>query len=211
MRLASSFRNLSLGVATATFALAGAAWAQPAAPATQQQPQQQSWNLVGANARLEHKLDVSKLHQGESVDAKLSDTAKTANGMKLPRGTQLWGKVEKVQASNNGSGSSVSIVFDQAVLKDGRHIPVKVTVLGAYPSNEADLAVTGTQTMPPVPNHISSQERVDQEAGMLSHVSVHSAVQSHDSVTFRDSHGNLKLRAGTFLQVGIAPMSTARG
>lgn len=211
MRFASSIRTLSLGLATAALACAGAAWAKPSTSAAQQPSSMQSWHLVGVNARLERKLDVANLRNGQRVEARLNGSAHTANGMKLPNGTELWGKVENVHASRNGGPSSMSLVFNTAVLKNGRHMPVKVTVLGAYPSDEAQLSVMGTQTMPPVPSHINSKERIDQEPGMLSHISLHSAVQSNSSGTFRDNKGNLKLSAGTFLQLGIAPMKQARG
>ena len=208
MRFAASLRNWSLGLATASLLCAGAAWAQPPA-STQQNTMQQSWNLTGANARLEQKLDTANAHRGQVIEAKLNSSARTANGMRLDRGTILWGEVDEVQASTNGSPSVLSVVFTKAQLKDGRTIPVKVTVLGVYPSDEAQLAVTGSQTIPPAPQHINSQERVDQEPGLLHDISLHSAVQNHNSGTFRDSRGNLKLNAGTFLQVGIAPQNAS--
>lgn len=212
MRFASSLRNLSLGLATATLALAGAAWAQPAASSSQQSMNSMnSVHLVGVNARLDHSLDVTTVHNGQRIEARLNGTVKTSNDMKLRRGTELWGRVEDVHASTNGGPSSMSVVFNTAVLKNGRHVPVKVTILGVYPSNEAQMEMNGTQTIPPPPMHVSSKERIDQEPGLIHHVSMNSAVQSNNSGTFRDSKGNLKLRAGTFLQVGIAPTSTARG
>lgn len=212
MHFASSVRNFSLGLATAALALTGAAWARPAASTSQQSGQSaQSWHMVGANVRLEHSLSVTSAHQGQRIEARLSDTVKTANGMKIPRGTEIWGRVQSVHASTNGGPSSLSLVFTTAQMKNGHRIPVKVTVLGAYPSDEAQLAVTGSQTIPPAPSHINDQARIDQEAGLLSHISMHSAVQSSNSGTFRDSRGNLKLRTGTYLQVGIAPANSARG
>jgi len=205
MRLAAALRNWSLGVATASFLCAGAAWAQPSA----QPGMGQSWNMVGANVRLQQRLDAKTAQQGQSVEARLNGTVKTASGLRLDRGTELWGKVDRVQASTNGGPSMLSVVFTKAELKDGRTIPVKVTVIGAYPSNEEQMAVNGNETMPPVPSHISSNTRIDQQAGMLHHVSLHSAVQSRDSGTFREARGNVKLGTGTFLQVGIAPATGA--
>jgi len=207
MRLATSFRNWSLGLATASFLCAGAAWAQPHASTQQNMMQQQSWNLVGVNARLDHKLDASSAHRGQNVEATLTGDVTTANGMRLDRGTQLWGEVDQVQSASNGGSSMVSVAFTNARLKDGRTIPVKVTVIGVYPADEAQLAVTGQQTMPPAPRHVSSKTQIDQEPGLLSHVSMRSSVRNYDSATFRDNRGNLKLGQGTFLQVGIAPAS----
>lgn len=204
MRFAAPLRNWLLGMAAASFLCAGAVWAQSSASAQQDTTQQQSWNMVGATARLQQKLDASTAHSGQEVRAKLNGSVRVS-GMHLNRGTELVGKVDQVQASSNGGTSMLSIVFNQAKMKDGRTVPVKVTVLGAYPSDEAQLAINGNQTMPPPPRHVENNERVDQEAGTLHHVSLHSAVQNQDSVTFRDDRGDLKLKAGTFLELGIAP------
>jgi hypothetical protein len=210
MRFAVSLRNCSLGLATASFLFTGVAWASPAASTLSTTQQNvRPWNLVGVDAQLDQALDASSAHRGQAIEARLAREAKTADGVDLPRGTQLVGEIDRVQASTNGGPSIVSLVFTEAELKDGRTIPVKVTVIGAYPADEAQLAVNGAQTMPPAPKHISYKERVDQEPGMLSHVSMHSAVQNSNSAIFRDNRGNLKLRAGTFLQVGIAPKTGA--
>jgi hypothetical protein len=168
---------------------------------------QPQWNLVGVNARLQQKIDTSTARRGQRVEARLNGSVKTAGGLRLDRGTELWGTIDQVQASTNGSPSLLGMVFTKARLKDGRTIPVKVTVIGAYPADEEALAVNGQQTMPAAPRHISNKERIDQEPGLLHHVSLHSAVRSRESATFRDNRGNLKLGLGTFLQIGIAPES----
>jgi hypothetical protein len=209
MRFAASLRNWGAGVAAVSFLCAGAAWAQPHASTQKQDTMQRSWNLVGVNAQLQQQLDAKTAHRGEVVRARLNGAVKTANGMRLDRGTELWGKVDQVQASSNGGPSMLSIVFTKARMKDGKTIPVKVTVIGAYPASEAQMAVDGDETMPPAPEHINNKERIDQEAGTIGHVSMHSAVQSRDSATFRDAQGNLKLANGTFLQLGIARANSA--
>ena len=203
MKLAALLRNGSWGVAAASLLCAGAVWAQPPAP-TQPSTMQRSWNLIGANARLQQKLDAKTAHRGQTVEAKLNSTVNTASGMRLDRGTELWGKVDRVQASMDGGPSTLSVVFTRAQLKNGHSIPVKVTVIGVYPSDEEQLAVNGDETMPAAPRHVSSNFRVDQQPGMIGHVSLHSAVESRESATFRDARGNLKIGRGTYLQLGIA-------
>lgn len=206
MRLAASLRNWSLGLATVSFLCAGAGWAQANGSVQQGTTQQQSWNLVGVTVRLQQKLDARNARPGQEVRARLDGSVK-ADGVRLGKGTELVGKIDQVQASTGGGPSMLSVVFNEAHTKNGRSVPVKVTVIGAYPADEAQMAVNGDQTMPPAPRHVTSDERVDQQAGMLRHVSLHSAVENEDSATFRDDRGNLKLAAGTFLQVGIAPES----
>ncbi len=193
MRLASSLKNFSLCLATVSFLFAGAAFAQS--------------DMVGVNVRLDQQLTTKSATQGQIVAAKLDRAAKTSDGIDLPRGTELLGKVSHVQASQNGGPASFSLLFDKAQLKDGKEIPVKVTILGAYPPGQesADSLYPGDDLLGPAPRHVSPEQRVDQEAGLLSHISMTSAVQSHNSGTFRRKAGNIKLARGTYLQVGVGP------
>lgn len=199
MRFAMSLRSFSLGLATASLMVAGAASAQS----------MQSVQLMGVNARLDHSLDSQTAKPGQAVEAKLDGSVKTPGGVDLAKGTELWGKVDAVQASRDGSPSSVSLVFTTAQLKDGQKIPVKVTLLGAYPANEGIDATYGTETMGPAPKQVSSKEQIDQEPGLLGKVAMTSAVPAQNSGTFTQKKGNVRLLAGTYFQVGIAP--TAHG
>ncbi len=204
MRIPSLWRNLSLGLAAASFAFAGAVFAQQPV-STQGMQSAQGWDLVGATVRLDHALSTKNARQGQMVEAKLNSSVRTPDGVDLPKGTELVGRVDHVRASENGGPSALSLVFTKAEMKDGHTIPVKVTVVGAYPSDEASLAVNGDQTMGSAPRHVNPQTRVDQEAGLLNHVSMHSAVASHNSARFEKKDGDFTLKAGTYFQVGIAP------
>lgn len=195
MRFAASFRAMSVGIATASFLFAGSLLAQ----------QQKKYDLIGVNARLEHTINSKTAMPGEVVVAKLDHPARTPEGVDLPKDTELVGKVVRAGASRNGGPSSITIAFHEARLKDGKEVPVKVVILGAYPADEHALAEYGDQTMGPAPRHISSQEQVVQEPGLLSHVAMRSAVHSHNSGTFTRKKGDFSLVEGTFFQIGIAP------
>lgn len=197
MRISMSLRNLSLGVATASFLLAGSALAQS--------PQQ--WQLRGVNARLDRPLDAQSAHVGQAVEVRLDHTVKTAEGATLPRGTQVWGKIEKVQTSQDGSPSMMSLRFTMAELKNGQKVPVKVTVIGAFPANSASNDMNMGGDLPPAPRHINPLDKYTQEPGMLGHVELTSAVQGHNSGTFTDQKGNIKLNQGTYLQLAISPVN----
>ncbi|MGB9031573.1 MAG: hypothetical protein WCC27_15740, partial [Acidobacteriaceae bacterium] len=84
-------------------------------------------------------------------------------------------------------------------------VPVKVTVVGAYPSDANEGATYGNVAMGSAPHHVQGRDKFDQEPGLLSKVSMTSRVSGHNSATFSDKDGDVKLRAGTFLQVGITP------
>lgn len=201
MRITSSLRTLSLGVTALAFLAAGAAWAQPNDNGTQSDT---SW-LAGATARLDHTLDAKTAKTGQVVAAKLEGAVKTADGTELPRGTELRGTVAAVQAPGSGQAASVSLLFDRAQLKDGKTVPVKVTIIGAYPSDENQQAIYGNSGMAAAPKRVPAQDRFDQEPGTLSHVAMTSRVSGHNSATFTNRNGDVTLRQGTFLQVGIAP------
>lgn len=203
MRMATSLRNLSLGVATASFLLAGSALAQ-----SNQSPQMggQQWQLKGVNARLDRTLDAGSAQVGQSVEVRLDRAVKTADGTRLPGGTEIWGRVESVQASQNNGPSTMTLRFTAAQLKNGQKVPVKVTVIGAFPASarSSDINSMGG-SLPPAPRHINPQDRYTQEPGLLHHIEMKSAVQGHNSATFTDLSGNLKLSRGTYLQLAIAP------
>lgn len=193
MRL-QTFRDLSLGMATASFLFVGAAMAQPL-------------TMTGVNGKLDHGLDSKNAAPGQIISVKIDRSVKTMDGIDLPKGTELMGKVDQVHASENGSPGTLSIVLNEAQMKDGKQVPVKVTLVGAFPPGQHSDSEYGTETMGPAPKHISMQEKVDQEPGVLSHTSMTSSVKSHDSAVFRKDNGDVNLKAGTYFQLGIAPAS----
>jgi hypothetical protein len=204
MHMKPFVRSLSLSAAAATFLAAGTAWAMPPTHTTQSSQQMSSAWLTGATARLDHTLDAKDAKPGMAVEAKLDHTVKTPDGTKLPGGTELRGTVASVQAPDNGGPSSISLRFDKAELKNGQTVPVKVTLVGAYPSNENQMSSYGQMDMGSAPRRVSPKAKYEQEAGTLSHIAMNSSVSGKNSATFLNKDGDVKLRAGTFLQLGIA-------
>ena len=208
MRFSVSLRGVSLGFTAATLIAASAAWALPAnsssgAGTSAAAASNPSW-LAGGTARLDRTLDSQTAKPGERIEAKLDHTVKTPDGMELPGGTQLMGRVAAVTPSQADGPSTISVLFNKAELKNGRTIPVKVTVTGAFPNDENQLAGYGEASMGPAERHVSLKDRFDQEPGTLSHIAMMSRASGANSATFSDKQGNVKLRAGTFLQLGIA-------
>jgi hypothetical protein len=187
MRISFSLKNLSLGAALVSLIAVSAASAQ---------------TLTGVNTRLVQPLDSATAAAGQNVTVKLDSSVKTPDGVKLPRGTELVGKIAAVKPSQNGGPASVSVVFTTAQLKGGKQIPVKATLLAAYPGDQGVAAQYSDQTVDTVADNVSGDHEVDQEPGALP-VSLKSAVKDADSGTFSKTSGNFKLSAGTFLQVGV--------
>lgn len=172
----------------------------------------QNLKLVSADARLTHDLNAKDAAQGQRVTAKLTSDVKAADGMNLEKGTMLTGKVEQVRKSSDNGPSQISVVFNEARLKDGKTVPVKATLLGAYPPNSGSYyADTGSNgaLMAGEPASIPADQKIVQEAGTLSHVTMRSAVQSNVSATFTSKDRDVNLKRGTRLQIAIAPMMGA--
>ncbi|HEY1809296.1 MAG TPA: hypothetical protein VGG42_12080 [Acidobacteriaceae bacterium] len=190
MRLAS-WKNWSLALAMVSL-VAGTACAQ---------------SLTGVTTTLDRTLESKTAKVDEPVTAKLNSSVKS-DGLDLPRGTELLGKVAGVKAAENGGQASVSLVFTTAKLKDGKEIPVKATVIAAFPRSAGDGGDGGGVNMAPAPQQVASDGVFDQDPGALSHVSMNSAVKNSESATFTSSR-NFKLPAGTFLQLGVGSAGAA--
>lgn len=186
MRFTSSLKNFSFGLAIISFVGVGAASAQ---------------SLVGVNTRLDHTLDSKTAAAGQVVTVKLDGPVKTADGIDLPRGTELVGKVAAVK--NDGGASSVSLVFTTAKLKSGKEVPVKATVLAAYPPSAGEGATYSIDTIGEAPAQVTSDRTFAQQPGSLRHVAMTSAVKDNVSGTFSSTNGSFRLTTGTYLQVGV--------
>ncbi|HEY6445878.1 MAG TPA: hypothetical protein VIY53_05415 [Acidobacteriaceae bacterium] len=162
-------------------------------------------SLAGVNTRLVSPLNSQTATEGQTVTVKLDGAVKTADGVKLTRGTELVGKITSVKPSQNGGPASVTLTFTTAELKSGKHLPVKATLLAAYPGDQGIEAQYSNSTMNAVARTVSAAQTIDQEPGALPGVALKSAVEAPESGTFSKTDGNFKLAAGTFLQVGIAP------
>jgi hypothetical protein len=196
MRITVLLRNLSSGLALALLVSAGAASAQ---------------TLKGVNTRLVQPLDSATAAQGQAVAVKLDATVTTADGVKLPRGTELIGKVSEVKPSQSGGPASVSVVFTTAQVKGGKQIPVKATLLAAYPGDQGVAAQYSDATMGTVADNVSGDEQVDQEPGALPGVTLKAAAKNEDSGTFSKTNGNFKLGAGTYFQIGVGSAANGSG
>jgi hypothetical protein len=87
------------------------------------------------NATLSKPIDARRANPGDEVSATLAHEASGNAGTPLPRGTRLVGHVTEAQPRGRRSGSAsgsdssrLGIVFDKAVLTDGREVPVTATI-----------------------------------------------------------------------------------
>ncbi|HEX3985251.1 MAG TPA: hypothetical protein VHX13_01480 [Acidobacteriaceae bacterium] len=191
MRL-SSWKSWGFGLAMVSLAGLGMASAQ---------------TLAGVTTTLDQTLESKSAAVGTPITATLKGSVK-AGGLDLPKGTQLIGRIAEVKAAQKGSPASVSVVFATAKLKNGKEVPVKATVIAAYPRSADQGGEDGGITMGAPPQQVPLDGVYDQEPGALSRVSLKSAVKSSDSATFA-SNENFKLPSGTLLQLGVGAAGTA--
>jgi len=88
------------------------------------------------SATLSRPLDARRAKPGDPVTATSDRDAKTADGTRIKQGSKLLGHVTKAQPldksasgkADASAGSMLALVFDKAVLKDGREVPLNATV-----------------------------------------------------------------------------------
>lgn len=168
----------------------------------------QSPQLVSASARLNVNVDSAKVTPGETVNAKLTSNVKSAGEMELAKGATLIGKVEQVQKPAGDRPAELGIVFDQAKLRDGQTIPIKATLLSAYPADDdfyyAEGALAGP-VVPEQPHAIAADATFDQTPGLLGRVELRSDAESDVSGVFTSKSRNIDLSRGTEFGIAIAP------
>ncbi|MGH9541342.1 MAG: hypothetical protein ACRD2H_05620 [Terriglobales bacterium] len=130
MSLAFAF-SLSMGLAAQT----ASSQAATAASGTAQATSTPAALAVGTrmNAQLKSTIDARKAHVGDRVTAVVTGNVKQEGRVVIPKGSKLLGHVTAVSASSHGhAGSSVGILFDEAVTKHGRHIPLAAGISGVW-------------------------------------------------------------------------------
>ena len=94
-------------------------------------------NAAGAsdmNATLSKPVDARKAKPGDTVTATNDSDAEAADGTAIKRGSKLVGHVtrarplDKSASGSADAGSMLSIVFDKAILRDGREVPLNATI-----------------------------------------------------------------------------------
>src|SRR5712691_2636445 len=81
------------------------------------------------NAALSSPIDSKKCKPGDAVTAHSTEAAKSEGKTVIPKGSKLVGHVTQASARAKGeSESSLGIVFDKAILKNGQEMPLNVGI-----------------------------------------------------------------------------------
>jgi hypothetical protein len=93
------------------------------------------------NAVLTKPIDSQRSKPGDPVSARTTQNARTEGGTTIPRGSTLIGHVSDAHAPTGGqAASSMGIVFDKAVTRDGHEIPLRNVGIQAVAAAEASVA-----------------------------------------------------------------------
>lgn len=160
--------------------------------------QQQTEQMVPAEAALKGTLDAKKAQAGDNVEAVLTGKVHLKNGTELPRGTALVGKVE---TDNMHQGSSkLTLKFTEAKLKDGQQVPIQAAIVGVQaPATDPTSVATTSQN----PWDGKTLQFDDQD--VMSGVDLHSRIDGQNSGTFVSDKKDVKLRNGSQLALVIGP------
>lgn len=98
------------------------------------------------NAELSSPVDSKKCKPGDAVNGKTTEAVKAEGKTVIPKGSKLVGHVTQASARAKGeTESSLGIVFDKAILKNGEEIPLNAAIQ-ALASAQSSGSVAGAET-----------------------------------------------------------------
>ena len=171
-------------------------------PQAMQASANEAAQMVPAVATLPHTLDADKDHLDSTFLAELDHKITLSDGTVLPSHTVLSGKITRDDVQATGE-SEFALRIDQAQLKNGKTVPIKVTIVDiARPtSNTDEYAVT---------NDWTNQTLSVKQLNVVSGVDLHSEIASNDSAVFVSTKKHdVKVPAGSELKLAIGPASDA--
>jgi hypothetical protein len=106
-------------------------------------------NGTAFNAALSSPVDSKKCKPGDAVSARTTEAVKSEGKVVIPKGSKLVGHVSQASARANGeTESALGIVFDKAILKNGREVPLSVAIQAlASAQGSASMAGDDMDTM----------------------------------------------------------------
>lgn len=181
--------------------------------------QDQAQQMVRATVALTQSLDSRSQREGSKFEARLAKGVHLKDGPALPRGTVLEGTVAQDDMRQNGQ-AKLALRFTDAKMANGNTVPIKATIVTAYPPDGL------TRAGQPVPMMSSPNLAEDanqntwsqstlkvNQIGVFSGVDLHSDVASQNSGVFvSPTKGNLKLMKGSHLELALtSENNTAKG
>lgn len=105
-------------------------------------------SAVTISATLSKSIDAKKAKTGDEVSAKTTQELRASSGVTIPKGSKLIGHVTDAKARAKGdSESSLSIAFDNVMLKNGQEIPLHADIQALAPPPNNSPAQLGDENM----------------------------------------------------------------
>jgi hypothetical protein len=96
------------------------------------------------NAVLSSSVDSKKAKAGDAVTARTTEAVKADGQTVIPKGTKLVGHVTRASSRAKGeSESTLGVVFDKAILKNGQEVPVNASIQ-ALAAAQTSAAIAGS-------------------------------------------------------------------
>jgi hypothetical protein len=92
------------------------------------------------NAVLSKPLDSERSKPGDPVSARTTQAVKTEDGILIPAGSQLTGHIAPARDGGGAAGSSIALMFERAVMKDGHEVPLRRVAIRALAAPESETA-----------------------------------------------------------------------
>jgi hypothetical protein len=110
-------------------------------PSTANAPEVNNGALRPVQGELESKLDSTVAKPGDPVVVKTTEKAATADGVVIPSGSKIVGKVVDAQpAAGATKPAKVTVEFDRAQLANGRSLPIKTVLQSVAPAESSAAA-----------------------------------------------------------------------
>jgi hypothetical protein len=88
-------------------------------------------------ARVTKTLDSSKLKQDDSIEVETAGSFKLPDGMLVPKGSKMMGRVITAKARSKGDpDSELTLAFNKLNIQGGKVLALKGTVQAVYPPSE---------------------------------------------------------------------------
>jgi hypothetical protein len=214
-----AFGVLGACTATAQTASSGQAGASAAASSSRSAASslagENSINLPAGtkiNASLATSLDAKRSKAGDDVEVRTEEDIKQDGRIVLKKGTHLVGHVALTQARANGqTQSQLGIVFDYAVLKNGRQVPFSASIQALASAQAAKANPTGAD------DRITAAGGMGAERGTVRSSLVGGAASTADATAgaatgaMMNAASSTAVNAGGSLDAGTRSSGAVRG
>lgn len=186
-------------------------------PSTANSPELANPRLRPVRAELISRVDSRNAKTGDPVIVRTTEKATTSNGIEIPSGSRIVGRVTDVESVNGSSDHArVSIQFDRAELRNGKKLPIQSVIQsiapggssGSAPQSALPSSSSGSTAQPAgtvIAQNGNVAIRTTSLPGVLLAANLDGQPFSNASGSILGSRSDVHLDGGTTLVLAIAP------